>query len=308
MCADQITVKRVSEWELDVPDPEAREDMEKYVAGYCDLIEDRMREHKEPSLFLEQRYDTGIPEVWGTADAVIVSAAHIEVIDFKYGQGVAVSAENNPQLMLYALGALNAFDLVGTAEHVSMTIYQPRIGNVSTYSMTTDDLYLWRDNVAAPAARLALSSNAPLNPSDSACRFCPASGICRARVQSIADIDFREPDLLTVEEMAEHLSRVKSIRDWCTALEITALDQAYAGKIEIPGWKVVRSSGRRSIPDDQAAIEVLTQAGFPASRVARSSVQTLGTLEKVVGAAKLSALLGDLIVLSEGKLLSLIHI
>lgn len=301
LCAPQITAKRVAEWERDVPDPEVREDMEKYAAAYCDFLEERMALHKEPSLFLEQRYDTGIPEVWGTADAAIVSAYHIEIVDFKYGEGVLVRAVKNPQLMLYTLGALHAFDVIGTAEHVSMSIFQPRIDNIDTFSMTAEDLYLWRDNVAGPAARLALSNNAPLNPSDSACRFCPAAGTCRARTANIAEIDFREPDLLTVEEMSYHLSRVKEIRDWCTALEIQSLDLAYAGKIDIPGWKVVRTNGRRSIPDDAAAIAALKKAGFPETRVARTTVQTLGTLEKVVGAAKLTALLGELIVKSDGK-------
>ena len=96
---------------------------------------------------LEQQVDTGVPECWGTADAVLVSLNVLHVVDFKYGKGVIVSAEDNPQLMLYAVGALDAYDLLSTVTEVRMTIFQPRVDNISTVTMTADDLRAWRDTV-----------------------------------------------------------------------------------------------------------------------------------------------------------------
>jgi hypothetical protein len=306
LCSPSYTQKRVAEWtEVTASSgfgTEVQEDMERYMVEYGDLIEECMNRHENTSLFLEQRYETGVPEVWGTADAVVASAHHVEVIDLKYGMGIRVSAEDNPQLMFYGLGALEFFDVVGSIETVGMTIFQPRLGHISRFEMTADDLREWRDTVATPAAHQALSDDAPFHPSEGACRFCPAAGTCRARVELVLT-DFREPDLLSPVEVSEQLHRVKDIRAWCDAIEASALDLAYTQKIEIPGWKVVRSNGRRSIPDQEQAIKKLVEAGYEEDEVADSKLKTLGALEKLIERDKrtLNEVLGDLVVKSEGK-------
>lgn len=306
LCTPAYTVKRVKEWSAAATengfDAEVQEDMERYMAEYCDFIAKVMDEHVEPNLFLEQRYETGVPEVWGTTDAAIVSARRLDVVDLKYGMGVRINSDDNPQLMFYGLGALEQFDLVGSIEVVVFWIFQPRLGHVSRFEMSAEDLRTWRDMTAIPAARLALSDDAPFHPSESACRFCPASGSCRAQVEQVL-LDFREPDLLTPLELGQQLDRVAEVRAWCDAIEAKALDSAYTQGVPIPGWKVVRSNGRRSIPDSEAAIKKLQAAGYKVGEVAERKIKTLGALEKLMRSREqeLNEVLGELITKSEGR-------
>lgn len=297
-------------------DPDELPAMEEYVQQYVELLRERMGRRRNSVLLLEQRLDTGVPGSWGTSDAVIASPTHIEIVDFKYGQGVQVSAIGNSQTRLYACGALDEYgDLLGEVEDIYITIHQPRLDHVSTEELTADELRAWRDEVAIPAAELTQQPDAPFGPSEAACRWCPAAGICRARVEAATAEDFGPildpeedpvtppaPDTLSPEEMARVLARLPEIKAWASAVEAAALDMAYSQGRQIPGWKVVRSSGRRSIRDSTAAIQCLIDAGYKAEQVADFKVKSLGVLEKVVGGRKeFDELLGRYTVLSQGK-------
>lgn len=294
---------RYADWAVGLDDDTIAE-MQGHVEAYRLLIDDRMLLYPMSQLMLEQRMASGVPTCWGTSDAVIVSPRHVEIVDFKYGAGVPVDAAGNSQLRLYALGALDTFgDLLGETEVVRMTVHQPRLGSVSTEELTPAELRAWRDDVAIPAARLALTEDdAPFGPSEKACRWCPAAGICTARTAKLAGLDFGgDPDVLSLEETAEWMARLPEIRSWCDAVAAAALDRAYSAGQTIPGWKVVRSGGKRTMPDPAAAVEALVAAGFPRTDVERTQPQTLGHLEKLVGKARLPELLGDLLVKGEGS-------
>lgn len=285
-------------WRLSTPDPEQRTEMERHVATYVALLAGLMTD--DTQLLLEQRVDTGIPHCWGTADAVIVSPVNVHVVDLKYGRGVRVRAEDNPQLKLYGLGALNAFDVLGTIETVSMSIFQPRLGEQSTVSVSADDLRAWGEEIR-PVALAALDTEGWFAPSEAACRFCPAAGECKPRMQYLTGRDFGDPDLMSADDLGEALSRSRQLRAWVTDVESAALERMYSRREPVPGFKVVRSSGRRAIADQPHAIQTLIDHGYPAESVARLSLKPLGELEKLLTREGMTDLLGDFIVKPEGR-------
>lgn len=290
------------------------EEMQEHVRGYVALIAERLARRPHSRVFLEQRLDTGVPTCWGTSDTVIVSPSHVEIIDLKYGAGVPVYAQGNPQLRLYGLGALDTYgDVLGDTDTVYTTIYQPRaMDEPSTEELPADELRAWRQEVVLPAAELTGSDAAPFGPSEKACRWCPVAGICRARVEQAVVQDFGEPwadetpipvepDVMTPEQLGQVLHRLPAIKAWCTAVEAHALETAYAQGKHIPGWKVVLSGGRRGITDDAAAIQTLIDAGFKAEQVANFKTKGIGELERLVGKKELPLVLGDLLSKSRGK-------
>lgn len=260
--------------------------------------------------------DSGVPGCWGTSDVVIVSPEHIEIVDLKYGAGVAVSAIGNKQLRLYGLGALDTYgDMVETTGLIVMTVFQPRVPyGTSSEEMHPDELRAWRDEVARPAAELANGEDAPFGPTEKGCRWCPVAAICRARVDASLAEAFGEafleepipeespkPEVLTPEELGAALERVPFIKTWLADLEKYALEQAYGEGKTIPGWKVVMSGGRRAITDPAAAIQTLIDAGYNAEQVADFKAKPLGALEKLVGKKELPELLGTLLAKGPGK-------
>lgn len=258
-------------------------DMHKYVELYLEAISEALAERPNSILMLEQKLDTGIPKCWGTSDAVIVSPTHVHVIDLKYGQGVRVSAVDNPQLRLYGVSALEAYgDLLGEVEDVTMTIFQPRVGNRSTTSMPAKLLREWRDSLI-PVAEEALGPDARFGPSEEACRWCPVKGSCRAQMEYAVDQDFtRKPDFLTPEEIGDALRDIPAIKDWCKAVEDYALDLAYSQQTPIPGFKVVLRGGRRKFTDPAYTVQSLIERGYTAEQVANVGLKPMGTLDKLL--------------------------
>lgn len=280
-----------------------RDEMILHADAYVELLEERMKRYPNSVLMLEQKLDTGVERCWGTGDAVIVSPRHVEVIDLKYGQGVPVGAQENPQLMLYGVGALDTYgDFLGDVEEVFITVFQPRIDNTSTWSLPADELRAWRDNTVKPAGAEALSDNGTFAPSEKACRWCPAAGICRPRMEAVTAHDFdSDPDVLSPEDLAELLPQLSTIKAWAADVERAALDRMYTQGEDIPGFKVVQSRGRRVINDQALAIQTLTDAGYPADKTATFSLKPFGYLEKLVGKKDFTEILGDQISKTEGK-------
>lgn len=273
-------------------------EMEGHVRDFLEYVKVAKKRRPKSRIMLEQRMDSGIPQCWGTSDVVIVSTTHIEIIDFKYGQGVPVYAKENKQLRIYALGALNTFsDVIGEPDMVYASVFQPRINNADTEEVTPAELRRWRDEEILPRAELALSDDAPFGPSEKACRWCPVASICRVRVQTSITADFGEdfldipveeaavsipgPEVLSPEELAKALERAPFISAWLASLEKYALDLAYSQGVKIPGYKVVRSGGTRYITDPAAAIQTLIDLGFKAEDVATFKIKGFGDLEKV---------------------------
>ena len=260
------------------------DEMQQHAQGYVDYLCGLLASYPDAQLLLEQRLPTGLPECWGTSDAVIVSPTVVETVDFKYGQGVRVEAAENPQLRLYGVGALEAFgDLLGEVDTVRLTVYQPRLDHVAGEVLTADELRAWRDGLL-PVAQAALGPDAPFGPSEAACRWCPVSGSCKAQMEWATVRDFGErPDTLSDEELASALDAIPFIRQWASAVEDYALDRAYSKGRPIPGYKVVLSGGRRSVVNPKGLIEAAHQAGYKTKDVADLKTKGIGALEKKLG-------------------------
>lgn len=278
------------------------EAMQDYVAWYLDILAEAKGE--DGALLLEQRLATGIKGCWGTSDAVIIRGDLVHVIDLKYGRGVEVSPVENPQFMLYALGALRAYrDMLEETRRVKLTVFQPRINNVDTWEITVEDLGAWRDKVARPAARKALTGeNTEFTPSESACKFCPAAGICKPRAESITAVAFdADPNIISLEDRAGYLARLGEIKSWVKHMEETSLELAYERGETIPGWKVVRSGSRRVVADVDAATERLQAAGYDESQFTTRKMAGVTDLDRLVGKKNLPEVLGDALQLTEGR-------
>lgn len=292
---------RLLEWALDVEE-DWRESQLEHLEWWLTYLQELLDQEPEARLLLEQRVDTGIPGCWGTADAVVIYPDRIHVVDIKYGSGLKVSGIENSQLRLYGLGALSLVDDPLKIHEVTTTVWQPRMGNVSSETLTRRELIKWKDEIE-PIALLALGEDAPFGPSESACRFCPIAGNCGPQTRWMLNQDYGDPDLLDAEEMAEAYSRVSGLKKWAAQVEDAALKRAYEEDGSVPGYKVVRSGGRRSITDDEKAIDLLVGAGYDPDIVSVSKVATLGRLDKLVGGPeRLQEVLGDSLVMSEGRL------
>lgn len=257
---------------------------------------------RESILQLEVRVDLTrwVPDGYGTADCVIVTGKHIAVVDYKYGKGVKVSAENNPQLRLYALGVLEEYGWMYGTETVELVILQPRLDNVSKDVISADDLRAWGETVHERAVMAYMGDGAFV--AGDHCRFCKAREHCRAmRDMAFQAVEQPEPVLLTDAEIAEALGKVEAISSWADGLKRYALSYMLEGN-RLPGYKVVEGVSRRRITDEQGALGALEAAGYDRSAIVKpQEIQTLGALEKTVGKKRLAEIIGAYITKPKGS-------
>lgn len=284
-------------------------DMPDYVQTYVDICLERVSEAKATTpdaLFkIEQRLDFSewVPDGFGTGDFVIIADGTMEVCDLKYGKGVPVSANNNKQMMLYALGAIAEFNFLYDIQKVRMTIIQPRLDNISTFEVTTEDLLKWAEDYVRPRAELAIKGKGEFCAGDH-CKFCRAKAVCRARAEKnmeLAKYDFEEPSLLDNNDVAYILSKVDELVNWAGDVKDFALEQALNGE-EYDGFKVVEGRSNRKYADTEAIVEILRDNNFNDPDIFKpSELITLTNMEKLVGKKKLTELIGDYIVKPPGK-------
>ncbi len=283
------------------------EEMDRYTDEYVQFILEELAAvkqiTKDPLLLIEQRLDFSnyVPEGFGTGDCVIVADDVVHVIDFKYGQGVLVEAENNPQMMLYALGALNLFDAIYDISAVKMTIYQPRRENISTFEISKTSLIDWAKNTLKPKAELAFKGDGEFKPGEW-CRFCRASVDCRARAEEnlkVAKFEFKKPPLLTDEEIAEILLHVNDLTKWANEIFAYATNAAVQQGKQWAGFKVVEGRSNRKYADEEAVAEAAKKAGY--EDIYKQSLLTITNMEKLMGKKKFNELLGDFITKPKGK-------
>ncbi len=291
-------------------DPLYNGTMGELVEGYADTVSELMAEAAaqcpDPRLFIEQRLDLAeyIPESFGTSDAVIVADGLLTVVDLKYGTGVPVSAEGNPQMRIYALGAYSALNWAYRMDRVRAVIYQPRLDRVSVDEMDAADLLRWAEEELRPRAVLAWEGRGEFVPGESQCRFCRAKAVCRARAEyqtELARRDFAPPDTLTGEEIAEILKRLPDFRAWASAVEEYALDAAVNQGAVFPGFKVVEGRSNRRYGDENAVAAALRRAGFRVEDIYKPR-ELLGitAMEKLVGKKKFGEIAGGYVIKPEG--------
>ena len=237
------------------------QEMDDCASGYAAFVMELLATAKEtcadPVVLIEQRVDFSrwVEEGFGTSDAILIADGTMHVIDYKHGLGVLVSAEDNPQMKCYALGALELFDSIYDIDTVAMTIYQPRRQNISTFQVSKEELYRWADEVLKPTADLAFAGDGNFLCGEW-CGFCKAKNECRARAEAnleLARYEFKQPPLLTDEDIEDILSRVDGLVAWASDIKEYARRQAINGK-EWKGWKLVEGRSNRRYTNE-AAIE-----------------------------------------------------
>ena len=272
-----------------------------YAAYILELVEAAKENCPDPVVLIEQRVDFSrwVEEGFGTSDAILIADGTMHVIDYKHGLGVLVSAEDNPQMKCYALGALELFDGIYDIDTVSMTIYQPRRQNISTFEVSKDDLYRWADEVLKPTAELAFAGDGNFLCGEW-CGFCKAKNECRARADAnleLALYDFKLPPLLTDEDIEDILSRVDALVSWASDIKEYALQQAISGK-EWNGWKLVEGRSNRRYTNEAAVIQTVSNAGFdPYER----KLLGITAMQKLLGKSRFDELLTAYIEKPQGK-------
>ena len=273
-----------------------------YAAFASEEIE-RLRQMDgfDPLVEVEKRleYSRWVPGGFGTGDLVVVGRKELTIIDFKYGQGVAVSAEMNPQMMCYALGALDIWDGIFDFEVVNMKIFQPRISNYSSFILSPSEIYTWADEVLCPAANLAINGEGEFK-SGEHCRFCKAKAVCRKRAEDnlmMAKYDFKPPELLEETEISIILDKCDELIKWANDVKDYALDYICRGN-HIPGYKVVEGRSVRKYSNEKDVIKAVEEAGFdPYDK----KLLPITSMQKRLGKDKFNEILGNLVVKPQGK-------
>ena len=283
------------------------DEMEMYTDSYVEFVLEQIEVAKQhctdPFVLIEQRLDFScyVPDGFGTGDCLIVADKLLHIIDFKYGLGVLVDAEDNPQMMLYALGALRLFDALYDIDTISMSIFQPRRENVSTWTITVAELEEWAEQTLRPKAELAFKGEGEFNPGPW-CTFCKAAVKCRARAEeklALARYEFAKPPLLTDEEIEDILSRLDDLTKWANEIAAYAQDAAINHGKQWNGFKLVEGRSIRKYSDESAVVAAATAAGY--RDIYKKSLIPITEMEKLMGKKTFAEVLGGLVIKPQGK-------
>lgn len=283
------------------------DEMDIHTDGYVEFVLESLAEAKQlcadPKVLIEQRLDFScyVPDGFGTGDCLIVADKLLHIIDFKYGQGVLVDAEKNPQMMLYALGALRIFDCLYNITDVSMSIYQPRRENVSTWTISVKELDEWAENTLKPRAELAFKGEGEYFPG-SWCQFCKAAVKCRARAEAklqLAKYEFAQPPLLSDAEIGDILGKLDDLTKWANEIIAYAQDAAVNHGKQWPGYKLVESRTNRKYTNEDAVIDAAHAAGY--TDIFKKSLISITEMEKLMGKKTFAEILGGLVIKPQGK-------
>ena len=310
-------------------DPIFKEEMIKTAEFYAQYLWEKATSYPEPPYQKQEvRVDFSdyVPDGFGTCDCVMIGGDHLHITDYKYGKGVQVSAENNSQMRLYALGALKQYSMFYAIRTVSMAIVQPRITeDISEETITVEELLSWGEQIK-PIAQKAVTGIGAEFHEGSWCEFCKGRAVCRARAENMTALeDFKDlaiegkmtdqeienrnmmikagftlPPALTDADVGNLLIRAEQLVSWYNDLKDYALEAIMAGK-EIPGWKVVAGRSNRAFDDTDAALEAIKKAGYDEAVLYERKPKTLTELEKLMGKKEFVEVVGSHIVKPMGK-------
>lgn len=281
-------------------------EMDETTDVYLEYIKSIMLSYKvAPVVVIEKRVDFSqyVPDGFGTADCIILAGDTLHIIDYKHGKGVVVDADHNPQMMLYALGAMHDYSLLYKFNTIKMTIVQPRVNNISEFEMPSDELRKWGEEVVAPKAKEAYEMEGHTFEAGAWCEFCRAKAQCRTRCEHFDAMHVftnQDPRLISLEELGTYLEHGKDIESWYKDIKEYALSESLAGA-EVPGWKAVEGRGSRAFQDGDTAIQTLINGGVDESILYERKVLTLAQIEKAIGKKEFNELVGDQVVKNPGK-------
>ena len=272
-------------------------EMDAYTDAYLDHIKELiMSFDTAPAIAIEKKVDFSsyIPEGFGTADFVTVYDGILYIRDLKYGKGVPVFAENNPQLMLYALGAYLEYSLFDDIETVNMGIVQPRLDSISVWEISADELIKWAENEVKPNAERAFNAEGDFVPGQ--CTFCRAKAVCRARADVNMSLETEmklKGNILSNAEMGDILKRAQDVAKWVKDIENYCQ--------QVPGWKLVEGRSVRTFSDTEKAFEILNDKGIAEELMYERKMLTLSQLEGTIGKKDFNDYVGELIIKPKGK-------
>lgn len=284
------------------------EEMLEYTEEYLDYVKAlALGFENRPSVAIEKQVDLSayVPEGFGTADCVMIGGGTLHVIDFKYGKGVPVSAEGNPQLALYALGAYEAYKILYPVERVELHIVQPRVKDgISSWGCSIGELLAY-GNYVRERAELAFKGEGDFGPGESTCRFCRARARCRARSEHNVRLAFspeygKLPPLISNEEVGELLKQGAGVDKWLSDLKELALKECLAGN-SIPGWKAVEGMGSREWKDLDTAFAKLESDGIDGAVLWNRVPLTVAQAEKTIGKKRFGELSKGIVLVKPGK-------
>ncbi|MFV0441756.1 MAG: DUF2800 domain-containing protein [Lachnospirales bacterium] len=283
---------------------EMEDHTDNYVSFVLEKLELAKQTCKDPLVLIEQKLDFSkyVPQGFGTGDCLIIADSSLHIIDFKYGQGVLVDAKDNPQMKLYAMGALETYDALYDIEEVSMTIFQPRRENISTWTIPANELKSWAENELKAKAQLAINGEGDFC-SGEWCQFCRASIKCRTRAEEnlkLAQMEFKLPPLLLDSEIEEILGKLSDLTKWANSISAYAADSAIRHGKQWYGFKVVEGRSNRKYSNEMQVAEIAKEHGY--SDIYKQSLITLTEMEKLMGKKLFQEILGHLIVKPQGKL------
>lgn len=279
------------------------DEMDRCSDDYVSFVQEQMGEIPSPMVLVEQRLDLTryVPEAFGTADCIIVGGDRLHIVDFKYSMGVLVEAEHNPQMMLYALGALELLDGIYDIQKISVSIFQPRRENVCTWSLPKEELLRWARDDLVEKARLAYAGEGEYCAGEW-CTFCRASVRCRARAEEklrLAKEEFKYPPLITDEEIEDVLGEIPELIKWANAILAYATDAAVNHGKEWTGFKIVEGRSVRRYKDEDAVAREAESAGY--TDIFDRKLISLTQMEKLMGKKAFTDILGGLIEKPPGK-------
>jgi hypothetical protein len=246
-------------------------------------------------------YSTYAEDGFGTGDCIIIGGSTLHVIDFKYGKGIPVSALDNSQMKLYALGAYIEYSFLYPIDTIKIAIVQPRLDNISENKFSIDALLAWGEAIKVLAQK-AFAGEGEFVPGEY-CKFCRAKALCRVRSEfntSLEEYKFMKPPLITNEEVGQILQKAQNLVAWANALEEYALAECLQGN-EIPGWKAVQGRSKRGFTDIDAAFKVLTTNGIEEIMLYNKEPLSLAKVEELLGKARFKELLSQYVNSPPGK-------
>lgn len=283
------------------------QEMDYYVQVFADYVLER--HYSEPSypVFLEQKLslEKYIADGFGTVDSVKLGSKSIEIIDLKYGKGVAVSAVENSQLKLYALAALNAYSfMLEDVEDVIMTIVQPRLDSISSYTISKEELLFFGDSTVKQKAELATNGAGDLNPG-SWCQFCRVQHKCRALSELANDTasdDFAEVQYtMTDDEIIHAYSKIDFIVSYLKSVKSYVFNQAMNGK-KWDGYKLVEAKSNRIFKDSNlVAKELIEEHLISPDSIYNRKIKSFTELKKEIGSELFKSVVEPNLIKPQGK-------
>ena len=288
----------------DLYSEEIETEIEKYTNYVMESYEAAKNVVPDPVLFIEERLDFShvVEEGFGTGDSGIIADGTMEIIDLKYGKGIKVEACENPQLKLYAIGALHNYEMLYDIKKVKLTIVQPRLDNITSWTLSVKELYKWAEEVVKPTAAKAYEGKGIQRAGDH-CKFCLVKAMCNTLAQrnvALAKHDFKDPQLLTDKQLIEVYKQIPMLVDWANAVGDYLLKKAISGE-KVEGYKLIEGQSRRKWTNEEEVQKKLKDEGYPEDSFIKSQLKGISDIEKLVGKKVFPVMFKDLVVKPQGN-------